>query len=90
MSIELIIVVTIWLIFGVLSAMNMYYTFLKDWYLQFNEDYRLYQGGNTINSVKYMSPLLILCGLTSFILLFIMFKSFKKEGFCYYYKIPNE
>ncbi len=90
MNIELIIVVTIWLIFGMLSAMNMYYTFLKDWYLQFNEDYRLYQGGNTINSVKYMTPLLMLGGLISFILIFVIFTSYKREGFCFYYKIPNE
>lgn len=90
MNIELIIIVTIWLIFGVLASMNLYYTFLKDWHLQFNEDYRLYEGGNTINTIKYMSPLLILTGLISFILIFILFTSFKKEGFCYYYKIPNE
>ena len=86
-----ILLILIWLILGVLGTMNIYYTFLKDWYLDFEEDYRLFNNGdNAITSIKWVSPLLIIGGGISFILIVLSSCMTCRRAFTFYFKLPKD
>lgn len=84
--------IILWLIFGILATMNLYYSSLKSWYLDFKTDYRLYDNGSgEINKIKFYAILLIPFGVISFILItFLIFVFLKRKSFTYYFKIPKQ
>jgi hypothetical protein len=83
--------IILWLIFGILGTMNIYYSSLKSWYLTFNEDYRLWNNGSgVINKIGFYAILFIPGGLLSFLIIMCMILILEgTKSFTYYFKIPN-
>lgn len=84
-----ILFIILWLLLGVLSLMNMYYTAKKDWYHTFGED----SSKKDLNSTKlllFFSPMIILSGAFAFILYgILLYIGFGNKAFSYYFKIPK-
>lgn len=85
------LLIILWLIFGILSVMNLHYTFVKNWYILFNEHPNEFNNGNAEKERLSLLMVLIPYGLISFILVTIMLLSDKnfKKNFTYYFKIPK-
>lgn len=81
-----IILITIWLIIGLLSTIATYYSSIKDWYLTFGDDYRKSKHQKALDFLLLFSPVFIMGGILSLIIFFL---SNPRESRCLYFKIPK-
>lgn len=81
-----IILITIWLIIGLLSTIATYYSAIKDWYLTFRTDYRKSRSQRALDMLICFSPIFIMGGVLS-LMMFFLFNP--RETRCLYFKIPK-
>lgn len=66
-----ILLITLWLLCGVICVWRLYHGDLKSWYYKFGESYwdfdKRNNGNSAIRLVLYLSPLFILMGVISLI-----------------------
>lgn len=77
--------IIIWLLLGIIALWRTYYGWIKEWYLEFNDDLRknrLYNSHLII--LLILSPLFLLGGLLSL----IYWESLSRYN-TWYYKIPK-
>lgn len=89
MEILFYILVATWVTVGYLSWRVVYYASIKDWYLQFGDDYRQYNNGNNAMRLwKFSMPVVIVGGLIS-LWCTLGDSSYKKHGAVLYFKVPK-
>lgn len=83
------LLIAAWLIVGYLSWRVIYYASLKDWYLQFGDDYRRYNNGkNALRLWRLSMPIVTIGGLVS-LWCTLDDRSYKKHGAVLHFKVPK-
>lgn len=81
-----IILLIIWLLIGLITTWRVYWGDIKEWYIEFNEDYREWSkknGVSALNVLLILSPIFIFGGLITFILFF-------SRPQTWYFKVPKD